>query len=369
MRKLDNYKLELGTIWLDCILIYSNKKLIEPSDIEPDLYSKIEKEYKKYTEINGDSLKYKIWYDIKNNKCFSQVQYKVQKGNYISYGLAGKEHSFVCSSEDFINSRFGAYTMKAAVDQNEAFGKQKIFFNNEFTNSSPEFLKKYNHKDILIVAAGPSTKSVKWENIKCDYIFSCNKFFNNKSFDNRVANLIYLAPDQDLNNENIHEYIKKYDSDVCFEADRTGFDDVNKLPIGTGIKKMHEFVDMHPDKCCLFNLRYQGAIGMGSRMILNAIFLGAKNIYFVGFDGNTVNGPMHSFEKEKVAPSWCQREDSRAIQKRLYIIFWEYVLQLKQSGYDFNLYNLGEGTEHNVSSDISKKCCPLPDDIKEVIKK
>ena len=35
----------------------------------------------------------------------------------------------------------------------------------------------YQGKEILIIGGGPSTIDVKWENIKTDFVWSCNDFY------------------------------------------------------------------------------------------------------------------------------------------------------------------------------------------------
>ena len=42
-----------------------------------------------------------------------------------------------------------------------------------------------------------------------------------------------------------------------------------------------------------FHLRYQSALGLGSRLLLLAILMGAREIGFVGLDGVSESGPLH----------------------------------------------------------------------------
>mgnify|MGYP005822925461 FL=1 len=365
---LIDYNPDLGTVWNNCILIKNKKQEFISSDlIDATLVSEIEKEfYNNYINVNPKHKKHNIWYDTEDKKCFCLGQYKSDK-RYTPY-LPSKEHSFSCHRKEFLNSRFGSAIIFKSAHKNKILREQEAVFNEEYIITRPDYMNKYDSKSVLVVAAGPSANEVKWENLDYDYVFSCNKFYNNKKFEQKPADLIFIAPDQELiENKRLCDYIDKYDSNICFEADRTAYDDI-KRKSGAGIKTMHQFIDRYPNKCSLFNLRYQGAIGLGSRMVLSAVFLGAKNIYFVGLDGNTVHGPMHSFEKDKIAPKWCYGEHARSIQKRQYVLYWEYLLQLRNDGYEFNLYNLGEGTEHNVSSEISQACCPLTKEIKGLIK-
>ena len=364
---LGDCQIGLGTVWNNCILIKDKKQQFISSDaIDKGLATEIEKEFfNNYVGVNPKHKKHNIWYDIEDKKCFCLGQYKMNK-RYTPY-LPSKEHSFSCHRKEFLDSRFGLPLVYRSAYKNDILREQKVVTNEQYIMTWPSHMSKYAGKSVLVVAAGPSANEVGWENLDYDYIFSCNKFYNNKKFEQKSADLVFLAPDQELlENKQLCEYIEKHDCNVCFEADRTAYDDIKKRS-GMGIKIMHQFVDKYPNRCSLFNLRYQGAIGLGSRMVLSAVFLGAKNIYFVGLDGNTVNGPMHSFEKGKIAPKWCYGEHARSIQKRQYVLYWEYLLQLRKDGYEFNLYNLGEDTEHNVSSEISRTCCPLPAEVKKAI--
>ena len=360
MKKISNYKLNPDTEWLDCVCLHLGEQF------QPNFNGQnknIEEQYEKYKKNNPDSVKHSIWYDKKNNLCFSDAQYKDRTSFYIR-PLDKKEHNFVSSEKRFFNSRWGISQVKEAIGGCSILKKQKLFSDKynfiSIHYESHESPKRYKGKDILIVGAGPSTNLVNWQNLEYDYIFSCNKFYNNQIFAEKPVDLIFIAADQESNeNEDLHRYMEEHNSNVCFDTE-IGNNPVNR-------KSMHKFSEKHGERCSLFNTRYRGAIGMGAKMILYALFMGAKNIYFVGLDGNTVNGPMHSFEENKIAPPWCLQEDSQDIQRRFFVIFWQYLLSLKKLGYEHELYNLGEGTEHNVSTDISKKCCPLPKHIKERI--
>ncbi len=72
------------------------------------------------------------------------------------------------------------------------------------------------------------------------------------------------------------------------------------------------------------------------------------------------------FEKDKKNPGWYNKHGNE-LQKRQYIIFWDYLLNLKMK-YDYNIYNLGEDNEHNISGAISKLVNPLSNEMKEAIK-
>ena len=150
-------------------------------------------------------------------------------------------------------------------------------------------------------------------------------------------------------NPALHAYLADHDTKVAFEIERGG-------PVGSW-HSVNAFVRNYGERCGFFHPRYQSALGLGSRMILLAIFLGAKEIAFVGLDGMTAKGPLHSFEPGKPNPQWYGRFGP-GLQRRQYVIFWEYVLSL-QASYGFRLFNLGEGSRVNLSRSISKRYFPL----------
>ncbi len=119
-----------------------------------------------------------------------------------------------------------------------------------------------------------------------------------------------------------------------------------------------------------FHTRYNSALGVGPRMIVFAAMLGFKNIYFVGLDGRDKKEKdghaLNAFEKNKSVPNWYKNYGDN-FQERQFIIFWDYLTELSIQ-YDFNFYNLGQGTEHNVLSRLFAKDFPLPEEIVEKIK-
>jgi len=60
---------------------------------------------------------------------------------------------------------------------------------------------KYSGSSLLIVGGGPSTNEVKWENIKTDYIWSCNDFYLNERTLNAKFDLVALGNLVNFKNE------------------------------------------------------------------------------------------------------------------------------------------------------------------------
>ena len=137
-------------------------------------------------------------------------------------------------------------------------------------------------------------------------------------------------------------------------------------------KYLKQFMGKYPLSCGVFNTRYRSCSGVGNRMVILAIMLGAAEIGIVGIDGSSaidVDGKLkHAFNGNKKLPNWIKiyKEESPRLQERQYIVYWEYIFQLQQV-YNFKIYNIGEGHPDNVSTPFTKRLFPLNKSIKDVM--
>ena len=350
--------LELGTVWHDCVLVRTSEgelssfKVLKPEGATQSMTEQLEK-YKKenprYGEDDGT-----IWYDLRHNFCFGSAQYKRWPG---TSSLPSKDHSFFCNRDQFID--FGRDFIKRGLRESETFLKAPIVEDKEFFIGYPKFLEKFKDKSVMIVGGGPSANSVNWDNIDTDYLWSINKFYLNEKVASKGVDLATVASHIDILNDNLlKKYIENNDTIISFELERgnlTG--EYNKY------QELSKFSMMYPDQTTFFHTRYKSQPGVGMRFICYAILLGCKDIYFVGVDGFTKQGPLHSFEEDKENPNWYNKFGND-FQIRQYVIFWDYLMRLKER-YDYNIYNLGEDNEANISGEISKLVSPLPEIIKE----
>lgn len=365
----------LGENWNDCLAIYSGGYVIN------DDYINI---VKKYLAIFPEAEEDTIWLDMSpkgpnaginirttcGKKPFSGSQFRFDefKAQKIVDGKAtgerftrcGKEHSFVASKEYFLKCNMGVKFVEKTIKDFDIFQNNGIVSNSEIIFDAPKHLEKYKDSSIVIVSGGPSSKSVNWKNIEADYIWTCNNFFKDETFKDVDIDLITLAPKVDfVDNEELEFYLKK-GTEVAFEIER-GLWDVDYEEY----QKMKQFVKKHEDICSFFHARYRGNPGVSLRLLCYAIFLGAKDIYFVGIDGFKKNSAQHAFEKGKGTPNWFKTYGPR-FQDRQFVAYWDYILRLQEQ-HGFNLYNLGQEHPYNVSSEISKKHFPLSEKIKKQI--
>ena len=145
----------------------------------------------------------------------------------------------------------------------------------------------------------------------------------------------------------------------------------NKFNIEDGITYDHRtrIINYDFDNHFALFTRYYGWIGANWRQMILALFLGFKEIYFVGMDGYSWKNPVHeiphSFEPGKVPKGGPMKLGAHEAFKQHLIIFWNYVLNRLKP--DVRFYNLGEFTDENMTSYISKKHFPLTEKIKETI--
>ncbi len=279
----------------------------------------------------------------------------------------GKDHHFVCSEEDFYSHRWGLPLIKNNHEKVINFEDREITKTKEVILSNPEFWSKYKDKDILIVAAGPSSKDVKWENVKHDYLWTCNEFYYSGFFDDKKLDLACLAAELDIyKNKSLDSFIEKHpETSFGFEVERGS----NKKDL----TQLNGFLRQYENKSYFFHTRYRGVIGMGARQIIAAIFAGAKNIYICGFDGrdrketneNILN--VFNADGKKSLPAWFHQEISMEVQYKQFYIFWGYIAKLAKE-HNCSVFNLGQGHVYNKSSEITEQLLPWTDDLKETLK-
>lgn len=356
----------LGENWKDCLAIYSDGYVIN------DDYISI---VKKYLELFPEAKDDTIWLDQKphgpdaglavkaesGQKAFSGSQFRLEHINGSARpSRCGKEHSFIASKEYFLKCPLGNEFIEKIKKDWDIFQNNGIVSHSEIIFDVPEHLEKYKGSSIVIVSGGPSTKNVNWKNIDADFVWTCNNFFKDDMFKDVNVDLATLAPGVDfVDNKQLKFYLEK-GTKIAFEIERgeLGIEDFE-------YEKMKQFVKKHENICSFFHTRYRGNPGVSLRLLCYAIFLGVKDIYFVGIDGFKKNSAQHAFEKGKGTPGWFEKYGHR-FQDRQFVAYWDYVLTLQEE-YDFNLYNLGEDHPYNVSGEISKMHFPLSEKIKKQI--
>jgi len=247
------------------------------------------------------------------------------------------EYSFICPPEEYLELMFNDI-----LNYYNGIGYGDFIFNNEIIYKKPLGFNKYINSSILILGGGPTTKNISINPPSYDYAWSVNHFTNLPSIPK--IDLAVLGKEVNKFDKNLIKYISTNKTNILFEEakdDRKGEEYINSL---------------FPNQVSWYNTRYQSKLGIGVRMVILAIMLGAKEIKIAGIDGWSIGGECnHSFQINKPSPKWgLSSEDVFHLTKRQFIIFWEYVLSL-QTKYNFSIINLGEEYEISEFGKITKQ--------------
>ena len=280
----------------------------------------------------------------------------------------GKNHHFLCAREDFYKSVFGLPAIENNHLKVPKFQNREIRKTEEAIFSDPVFWDKYKGKDVLIVVAGPSSTSVKWQNIKHDYLWTCNEFYHSGLFDNKKIDLAFMAAEIEVaNNQVLDTFIDNSpETRIVFEVERGH--------LKQDLDELNGFLEKHQEKSQFFHSRYRAVIGMGARQVIAAIMSGAKNIYIAGLDGrdptennNSVLNVFNNSGGKKLPGWWTNMSGSFDIQYSQFFIFWRYICELAREN-NCSVFNLGQENEFNKSSEITKVMLPWTSDVEEALR-
>lgn len=217
-------------------------------------------------------------------------------------------------------------------------------------------ISKYENSRILVIGAGPTTNKVNWQNIKYDYVFTCNQYFecnklNNVTVDiTSLINRILKTSDSDklqnrLDTDNSYIGIEPYHSSMVFN------DEVYK-----------KFITKYKDKCIFFDTNFQNKSGAAPRLAILAAALKPKTIYMVGIDGyGNSEKVSHSFDTNLIGI-----RDGNSVESinQAHIEFVKYIHMLCNT-LKIELFNLSENYSENIMSLYSKINFPLTKELKE----
>jgi hypothetical protein len=307
--------------WNDCMLVAENGEFNE--NFEFDMMPT----WQTYCNIVGKNPRENVWYDTLEDCIFGAEQ---------TFYRNPEEFSFFSQKENFhSNSLWGA---RAVL---EAYGKhfsESSTQNEEMIYLAHPKLSEIKGKDILIVGAGPTAGLEYWKDTKYDQIWSCTNFFKNPVLSNMQIDLASIGGNVALNDPDFEKYINKFDTLLGFEGGVTPYKDGEDVS---------SFLNDHHDRCFYFHTRYFSKLGAAARLICLATLLGARKVYFAGFDGYPV-GQKHSFEgpNKKYDEPW-RNSGSFNVYRRQVVLLWDYLLQ-----FDTEYINLGKAHEANQSRGI-----------------
>lgn len=219
--------------------------------------------------------------------------------------------------------------------------------------------KKYSGSSVLIVGGGPSTNEVKWENIKADFVWTCNDFYLNEKTLSTKFDLVALGNLVNFNNEALLEYLTiNTECNILFELEYL---------YNQTLTENQSFLERFKGRYYFGrnDKEYASLVGPPARLMMLAANVGVSEIYYVGVDGFDPDMKnRHAFTKEPGL-----REGA---VKNKYQMYYEgitgFLVRIAQDFKDITFYNLGEMSQsHNIPSFVSKNINPLPDHIKQLL--
>ena len=183
---------------------------------------------------------------------------------------------------------------------------------------------------------------------------------------NRKVDIAVIGGEVDYQSDDFLNYVNEFNPILMFELHSRWEKEKTYLRL---------LYENYPKISC-FNTRIYGKLGGVPRLLMFALEMKPKEIYFVGMDGcpgvsvktKTLNknNMEHSFEDGKVnLPHQVNEYNAYDIYYGQYEELWNYILN--ELNYDTRLYNLGENSEYNFSSIWSKEHFSLTEEIKRKI--
>lgn len=219
-----------------------------------------------------------------------------------------------------------------------------LLTNNFISYNHDKDFDKFKNKKILVIGGGPSTNDLSFDNIDVDYIFSANSFFLNEKLANKKIDIAMVGAEVDTNSEEFISYVDKFQPWLGFEIHGKWKSlDYNRY--------VNEHLYNSYSKLFCMQSRYYGCVGVGHRLLVLAMALQAKEIYFIGIDGpgGMING-NHAFEGNKVnlpkLPKHLNESNAEEIFLNAYKDFLTHVKE--DIKYEGKLINLGKDNPNNI---------------------
>ena len=319
-------------IWNNCVEIYKDGDFVDDYDVDRSVFAS----WQRYVNVLRREPTGTVWYDTISKRCFGSEQ---------DFYANPNDFSFFAQKEDFIANHM--WGLNHVMDKFGNHLGNNVIIEDDYILQDLEELKKFKDKNILVVGAGPTAKEVNWQETDYDYIWSCTKFYLNEQLNNVSVDLATVGGNVDLNDPEFNNYLSENNTICGFECGVSPF----KNP-----DEMVQFKERYPNRVFYYHPRYFSKLGAAARLLCLGSFVGAKQVSFVGFDGNPV-GKKHAFEgKNKIHNEPWRNNKTNDLYRRQLVLLWDYLLQ-----FDTKYQNLGEGHPANQSTDISKKMFPLGD--------
>ena len=318
-------------------------------DDNPAIHGHIQTNIRQYFRQHPESCYENIWFSTKSQSFVSNAQ------TYCS-GLDPLEHSFCTTRNRFINqawtpiaSEMGRMIEDMTVCYNalghrpnargvtsEDINSGRCYGDMVFPDMRigvcPAVNGLLNQESVLIIGGGPSTNNVDFSRFKDIPVWTMNNYYKNPIFDqfSNIQVATFLDEVDVFSNDALWERVNEHNTIVFQEITDYGPEKIN-------------YIKEKANYSTYFHTRYRSKLGVGPRLMVAAILLGIKNIYFCGFDGyDTASTDNHAFEEGKGLPNWLKK-GGPTVQDRQFLMLWDYILNDLKIGRAFKLADLSKG--------------------------
>jgi len=319
--------------WNQCIKVYEAGEFLDFDEAEHKIsFDKVFIEFNAYSTRIGYEPEKTVWYDLIEEICFGPEQ---------TFYKNPADFSFFCSEEVFLTEKNTFWGKEKMTTQfSNIFGEQNFSYSEcgqAFGSPSIDY-NKYKGKSILVLGAGPSALKGGWKDKveECDFVWSCNNYLNFYDLQKKI-DLAFIGPTVEIGEEFLSR-ISEDKTTIFLEGGVTPYRDEKS------VKDLKEKIQ---NQLKWIHFRYFSKLGAAARLLVFANMVGAKNVYFVGLDGDPT-GQKHAFEKDKN----LNKESSNLkynLFRRQYVLLWEYI---KNNYPSTKNINLGEGHLSNLSTGI-----------------
>jgi len=289
------------------------------------------KEVSEIKRIMGNNIKYPIFLDTKNNL--------VQN---IDYHIDWYHNASIFKSSRANKKPYNKFFADCTYTK-----PHEPIQHNERLVTSKKDISEFYGKSALVVAGGESTGLVDLNNLKTDFVFSCNHFFLKEEIIKLKVTDVILCNEIDPNNPHLRRWIQEN------EKARFWFEN-NKAVC-------QQFNQLYSNPWFYYTPDFKGKIGTGVKLLVLAANLGCNPIYYVGLDGGM---SKHYFQPGKTKSGTKDTHDV-SIQEIQFLMLVDYL----SNNVKTCAYNLGEGFDFNLIGEFSKYYNPLPSFLKELQRK
>lgn len=323
----------MNLAWNDCELIFDGSEFLVDIYGDSDMFAA----FNKYVTqgVRGYPLE-RVWYDKVGDVCFGHEQTWYNSGGYESY-LALKDQFYA-------NPHWGEEYVKFYYHSS----LPGPLYRDEEIICSVKLKEMVEGKKILLIGGGPTAIDINFNSDDYDLVIPCNHFFTKDRFKGLNVPLAFIGGDEVDSNpdSDLCAYASSSDTVFCFEN--------RSRPV----EELRAFKKSFPDKSLFMHTRYRSKIGTMPRILVAMVLLDAAEVHVVGMDGfvkgaKSGEKSKHAFQTDKIRRGTHNYD----LYRRHYVILWDYVLNVLNK--DTIFQNLGEGSEDNMSTDISKQMFPL----------